>query len=97
MMERKAERVTDAVEPIGLDPDVTLAVAALERAMDAAANRAGHKLQTVALLWATEKHGDGYGGSLIKGDVSEDTIDFLANILTDDSEDDQPVPDVVRH
>ena len=96
MTERIADTV-DPVEPIGLDPDVTVAVAALERAMDAAANRAGHKLQTVALLWATEKDGDGYGGSLIKGDVAEDTITFLADILTDDSDDDQPVPDVVRH
>lgn len=76
-----------AEEPIGLDPAVREAMSVLERAMAAAAARNGHVLQTCVLLWASEKDGDGYGGSLLKGDLSEGVVEFLTDILNDGSED----------
>jgi hypothetical protein len=66
-------------------------LAVLERAMVAAAKRDGHVMQTVALLWSSEKDGETFGGSQIKGDVSGDMIEFLTEILQDDTED-VPVP-----
>ena len=83
-----------AVEPIGLDPAVQEALSVLENAMAAAARKSGHELQTLALLWASEKDGDGYGGSLIKGDLADDTVEFLVGILRDDSEDVE-IPDAI--
>lgn len=76
-----------AEEPIGLDPAVHEAMSVLERAMAAAAARNGHVLQTCVLLRASEKDGDGYGGSLLKGDLSEGVVEFLSDILNDGSED----------
>lgn len=51
-------------------------------------------MQTMAMIWASEKDGDGYGGSLINGDVSDDVIEFLVEILRDDS-DDIEIPDPI--
>lgn len=62
--------------------------------MVAAAARDGHVMQTMAMIWASEKDGDGYGGSLINGDVSDDVIEFLVEILRDDS-DDIEIPDPI--
>lgn len=76
-----------AEEPIGLDPAVQEALAVLERTMVAAARRDGHEMQTFALLWASAKDGATFGGSLIKGDVSGDMVEFLTEILQDDTED----------
>lgn len=80
-----------AEEPVGLDPAVQEALAVLERAMVAAAMRDGHAMQTFVLLWASQKDGESFGGRLIKGDVSEDMIEFLTEILQDETED-VPVP-----
>lgn len=86
--------MTNTIEPIGLDPAVQEALSVLERAMVAAARKTGHEMQTFVLLWASEKDGDGYGGSLIKGDVSDDTVEFLVEILRDDSGD-VAIPDPI--
>lgn len=85
------ERVS---EPIGRDPAVQEALSVLERAIVAAAAKEGHMMQTMALVWASAKDGDGYGGSLIKVDTSDDTIEFLVEILRDDS-DDIEIPDPI--
>ncbi len=77
----------EAVEPVGMDSDVHKAMLALEKAMAAAARRQGMELQTVVLLWASAKDGDAYGGSLVKGDTSVKVMEFLNEILQDDSGD----------
>lgn len=86
--------IESANEPIGRDPAVQEALSVLERAIVTAAAKDGHVMQTMVLVWASEKGGDGYGGSLIKGDVSDDTIEFLVEILRDDS-DDIEIPDPI--
>jgi hypothetical protein len=74
-------------EPVGVDAAVQEALAVLQRTMVAAAASKGHHMQTVCLVWATEKDGDAFGGTLVKGDVSPDVMEFLAEIILDDGED----------
>lgn len=76
-----------SAEPVGVDAAVQEALAVLERTMVAAATAKGHTMKTVCLVWASEKDGDAYGGSLVKGDVSPDVMEFLAEIVLDDTED----------
>lgn len=88
--------LNEAVEPVGLDAAVQEALMVLERAMTVAAARDGFVMQTMVLLWASEKDGDAYGGSLMKGDVGEEVIEFLTDLLQDTSGDEVGAESLAR-
>ena len=80
--------LVEADEPVGVDDAVREAFAALERAMTAAAERGGHELAVFALVFAIHHDGKTFGGSLVKGDATDETMEFLADILLDGEDED---------
>ena len=78
--------MADVFEPIGGDAAVKEALSVLEKAMFAAATRQGFAMRTLCLVWALEKDTDAYGASFLKGDSTPETLQFLSDILLDDSD-----------
>jgi hypothetical protein len=72
---------------IGYDPAVQRAAGELRKALIAAAQAAGHELQTYALVWASRHGDDCHSACLVEGDTSVEVIELMADVLVDDSND----------
>ncbi len=75
------------LDDVGRHPEVLAALNVLRPALANAVRAAGFNLQTVALVWCSERDGDGFSGCLIDGNADPEVIEMMAETLMDDSSD----------